>query len=222
MPASRRETNRKFRQDAVLAAAQQVFAESGLEGATMRAIAQAAGYTAGAVYSYYPTKEAIYAEILSHSLQQLRRAVADAVASSASDEAGLRAAIRAVYDFYRARPQDLDLGLYVFQGLRPRGLGPELDRQLNSRLIVALQKIAGAIARVGRLTPLEAHRETVAAICHLFGVLVLAGTGRLRILDSDPDRLIEHYLDGLIDRLNRAQATHEKPSLAASAAAPPR
>jgi AcrR family transcriptional regulator len=207
MPATRRETNRKFRHDAVLAAAQQVFAQSGLEGATMRAIAQAAGYTAGAVYSYYPTKEAIYADLLSHSLQELRAEIAAAIARESAPEAGLRAAIRAVYRFYRARPQDLDLGLYVFQGLRPRGLGPELDRQLNSRLIVALQKIAGAIARVGGLSPLEAHRETVAAICQLFGVLILAGTGRLKILDSDPETLIEHYLDGLLARLRPAQST---------------
>lgn len=201
MPANRRETNRKFRQDAVLTAAQQVFAEHGLEGATMRAIAQAAGYTAGAVYSYYPTKEAIYAEILAHSLAELRSEITAAIAAEQTDEGALRAAIRAVYGFYRARPQDLDLGLYVFQGLRPRGLGPELDRQLNSRLIMALQKIAGTVARLGRLTPLEAHRETVAALCHLFGVLVMAGTGRLKILDSDPGNLIDHYLDGLVSRL---------------------
>ncbi len=203
MPANRRETNRKFRQDAVLAAAQQVFGEQGLEGATMRAIAQAAGYTAGAVYSYYPTKETIYAEILAHSLAELRTGIAAAIAAEKTDEGRLRAAIRAVYAFYRSRPQDLDLGLYVFQGLRPRGLGPELDRQLNSRLIMALQKIAGTIARLGGLTPLAAHRETVAAICHLFGVLVLAGTGRLKILDSDPEILIDHYLDGLVARLKR-------------------
>ena len=202
MTARRRETNRKFRQDALLSAAKQVFAAQGLEGATIRAIAQEAGYTAGAVYSYYPTKEAIYAEILAHSLHELRDGIAAAMAAAESDEARLRAAIRAVYRFYRSRPQDLDLGLYVFQGLRPRGLGPELDRQLNSRLIVALQKIAGAIARVGRLTPLTAHQETVAAVCYLFGTLVLAGTGRLKILDSDPDALIDHYLDGLLARLS--------------------
>lgn len=207
MPASRRETNRKFRHDAVLTAAQQVFAQSGLEGATIRAIASAAGYTAGAVYSYYPTKEAIYADLLSHSLQEMREAIAGAIAGAVSDEERLREAVRAVYRFYRTRPQDLDLGLYVFQGLRPRGLGPELDRQLNSRLIVALQKIAGAIQRVGGLSPLEAHRETVSAICHLFGVLVLAGTGRLKILDSDPDTLIEHYLDALLVRLRPVQST---------------
>lgn len=206
MTASRRETNRKFRQDALLAAAKQVFATHGLEGATIRAIAQEAGYTAGAVYSYYPTKEAIYAEILAHSLQALRDEIAEAIADAGSDEAGLRAAVRAFYRFYRTRPQDMELGLYVFQGLRPRGLGPELDRQLNSRLIAALQKIAGAIARFGNLTPLAAHSETVAALCHATGVLVMTGTGRLKILDSDPDALIDHYLDGLVARLRAGPA----------------
>lgn len=203
LSASRRETNRKFRQDAVLSAAQQVFAATGLKGATMRAIAQAAGYTAGAVYTYYPTKEAIYAEILAHSLAALRTEIARAIAAETADEGALRAAVRAFYRFYRDRPQELDLGLYVFHGLRPRGLGRALDRQLNSRLIVALQKIAGTIARVGGLTPLAAHRETVGALCHVFGVLVLAGTGRLKILDSDPAALIDHYLDELIARLRR-------------------
>jgi len=204
MTASRRETNRKFRQDAVLAAAKAVFALAGLEGATIRAIAQEAGYTAGAVYSYYPTKEAIYAEILAHSLHELRAAMSHAVAGETTDEGGLRAAIRAFYRFYRSRPQDLDLGLYLFQGLRPRGLGPELDRQLNSRLIAALQKIAGPLTRFGNLTPLAAHGETVSALCHVSGVLIMAGTGRLKILDCDPDALIDHYLDGLVARLRPA------------------
>ncbi len=203
--ATRRETNRRFRRDAVLAAAQSVFAEAGLEGATIRAIAQAAGYTAGAVYSYYPTKEAIYAEILALSLGRLRTAIAEAAGAQTGAEAQTRAAVRALYDFYRRQPQDLDLGLYLFQGLQPRGLGTTLDHQLNSRLIAALQKIAGPIGRLGGLPPLAAHRETVAAICHVFGVLVLAQTGRLRILDSEPDVLIDHYLDGLVSRLYKAR-----------------
>src|SRR5262249_22772427 len=155
----RRESNKQLRQDAVLAAAQQVFSENGLEGATVRAIAQAAGYTAGAIYSYYPTKEAIYAALLERSLAALLDEIADAIAAAATEEGAVRAAVHAFHRFYRDRPQDLDLGLYVFHGLRPRGLGHALDRQLNSRLIVALQRIAGTVARAGRLTPLAAHRE---------------------------------------------------------------
>lgn len=198
---TRREANREFRRGAVLTAAQEVFAKAGLEGATIRAIAQAAGYTPGAVYSYYSTKEAIYADILAHSLEALRAAIGVAVEGPGDDEARLRAAIGALYRYYRRHPQDLDLGLYLFQGLRPQGLGPELDRQLNSRLVAALQKVAGAMARCGGLSPLAAHRETIAALCHVFGVLVMASTGRLKILDSDPDALVEHYLDALVRRL---------------------
>lgn len=203
---ARRQANREFRRGAVLAAAQEVFARAGLEGATIRAIAQAAGYTPGAVYSYYPTKEAIYADILAHSLEALKAAIGAAAEGPGDDEARLRAAIHAVYLYYRRHPQELDLGLYLFHGLRPRGLGPDLDRQLNSRLVTALQKIAGALARFGGLSPLAAHRETVAATCHVFGVLVMASTGRLKILDSDPDALVGHYLDALVARLRRAPA----------------
>ena len=68
----RRDAVRDFKRAAILAAAQKIFGKFGLEGATIRAIAQAAGYTAGAVYSYYPTKEAIYADILAQSLVTLR------------------------------------------------------------------------------------------------------------------------------------------------------
>jgi AcrR family transcriptional regulator len=201
---SRREANRKFRRDAVLAAAQKVFSDTGLEGATIRAIAQAAGYTPGAVYSYYPTKEAIYADILAHSLATLRDAVVDGMDHAADGEPRLRAAIRAFFGFYRRHPQDLELSLYLFHGMRPAGLGRELDRQLNSRLIAVMQKIASAVAQFGGLDPLAAHRETVAAICHVLGVLLMANTGRLKILDSAPDVLIEHYLDGLAARLRSA------------------
>jgi AcrR family transcriptional regulator len=201
VPESRRETNRKFRRDAVLAAAQRVFAEAGLEGATVRAIAQEAGYTAGAVYSYYPTKEAIYADILSHSLTTLKDSVVTAIERETDNETRLRAAITAFFDYYRLSPRELDLGLYLFRGLRPMGLGPELDRQLNSRLIAVLQKIAGTISQFGGLDPLAAQRETIASMCHVLGVLLMANTGRLKILDSDPQSLLQHYLDNLVARL---------------------
>jgi AcrR family transcriptional regulator len=201
---SRREANRKFRRDAVLAAAQKVFSEAGLEGATIRAIAQAAGYTPGAVYSYYPTKEAIYADILAHSLGALRDAVVGRMDAAADGEPRLRAAIQAFFEFYRQHPQDLELGLYLFHGMRPAGLGRDLDRQLNSRLIAVMQKIASAVGQFGALDALAAHQETVGAICHVFGVLLMANTGRLKIFDSEPDGLIDHYLDGLIVRLRRA------------------
>lgn len=197
----RRGALRDFKRAGILAAATDVFAKAGLEGATIRAIAQSAGYTAGAVYSYFPTKEAIYAAILAQSLSALREAVEIAASEAADDEARVRATIRAFYDFYRARPQELELGFYLFQGMKPRGLSREINRALNSKLIAVLMRIRAAIMRLGALRPLAAHGETVAAMCHISGVLLMARTGRLKTLDSDADMLIEHYVAGLVTRL---------------------
>ena len=198
---TRRGAVRDFKRAGILAAATDVFARAGLEGATIRAIAQAAGYTAGAVYAYFPTKEAIYADILAQSLAALREAMDAAYRDAPDDEARVRATIRGFYDFYRERPQELELGFYLFQGMRPRGLSREMDRALNSKLIAVLMRIRAAILRLGALRPLAAHRETVAAMCHISGVLLMARTGRLKTLDSDADMLIEHYVAGLVARL---------------------
>lgn len=202
---TRRGAVRDFKRAAILAAAKDIFARAGLEGATIRAIAQAAGYTPGAVYFYFDTKESIYADLLSDSLLALHGAVAEACAAAPDDATRLRAAVRAFFDYYRDRPQELELGFYLFQGMRPRGLSRALDRALNSRLIAVLMRIRGAIIRYGRLRPLAAHRETVAAMCHVCGVLLMAQTGRLKTLDADPGLLIEHFIDGLLARL-RPQA----------------
>ena len=197
----RRGAVRDFKRAGILAAATDVFTKAGLEGATIRAIAQAAGYTAGAVYSYFPTKEAIYADILAQSLTALRETIEAAAQRARDDEARVRATIRAFYEFYRARPQELELGFYLFQGMKPRGLSREIDRALNSKLIAVLMRIRAAIMKLGALRPLAGHRETVAAMCHISGVLLMARTGRLKTLDSDADMLIEHYVAGLIARL---------------------
>lgn len=81
--AERRRARREERQQAVgaarrgliLDAARAVFAESGLDGGSLREIARRAGYTPGALYSYFDSKEAIYAELLGESLDRLQAAV---------------------------------------------------------------------------------------------------------------------------------------------------
>ena len=63
------------RRGLILDAARSVFTESGLEGASLREIARRAGYTPGALYSYFDSKEAIYAELLGESIGRLQAAV---------------------------------------------------------------------------------------------------------------------------------------------------
>lgn len=203
---ARRTASHEFRRAAVLDAAAEVFARAGLDGATMRAIAEAAGYSAAALYAYYPAKEAIYADLLAQSLDRVRRAVSDAIDGAISDEGRVRAGIAEFLSYYRTYPRELELGLYLFQGLGPHGLSPALDRDLNNRLIAILRRIADTIARFGRLDPLAAHGETVGVFAHLLGILVAERTGRLKTLDARADDLLARLLDGLVARLRPGAA----------------
>jgi AcrR family transcriptional regulator len=62
LPAPR-EAARSARRQALLATAEQVFAERGFAGATMAEIASRAGYSAGNLYNVFESKEALFREV---------------------------------------------------------------------------------------------------------------------------------------------------------------
>ena len=69
----------------VLDAAREAFFELGLEGASLREIAKRAGYSPGALYSYFASKEEVYAALLGESLERLHARVATATAASPAE-----------------------------------------------------------------------------------------------------------------------------------------
>src|SRR4051812_3702955 len=87
----RQQAMSETRRALVLDAARAVFEEHGLEGASIREIARRAGYTAGAIYSYFDSKEAIYGALLGESLDRLNRAVQDAQPADGTAPAMLNA-----------------------------------------------------------------------------------------------------------------------------------
>ena len=188
----------------VLAAARTAFFELGLDGASLREIAKRAGYTPGAIYSYFASKEDIYAALLGESLERLNAGVAEAVAPRRTTAAeALHAAATAFFDFFRENPRDLDLGFYLFQGMRPRGLTPALNERLNARLRDALAPTANALLALGFDAP-AAQAETTALFAHAVGLLVLSHTGRIRMFKQESQALFEYYVAALLARVPRA------------------
>src|SRR3981189_3360934 len=106
----------ELKRSLIMDAARQVFETEGLDGASLRAIATAAGYTPAALYFHFESKEAIYAEVLRESLADLRNALARAIARAKTPADRLRAAAMAFFRYYADNPRDLDLGLYFFRG----------------------------------------------------------------------------------------------------------
>ena len=82
---------------AVLAAAGQVFAQRGYEGATMLDVAQAAGFSKAGVYHYFASKEHLLHGLLRESLEQV---VGDLEAADPGDGTDPAARLAALVDAY--------------------------------------------------------------------------------------------------------------------------
>lgn len=200
--AERRRVLIDLKRQMILESAQRVFVRDGLTGANMRAIAREAGYAPSALYKYYTSKEEIYADLLTASLERLREAVEAAALDVRDPAMAVQARAFAFFDFYMERPRDLDLGFYLFQGLNPVGLTPELDSTLNRRLGACLDGIRGAIRELGA-SDAEALRETTALFAHCVGILMLVHTGRIRMFRQSGRDMFRDYVGTLLSRWRR-------------------
>ena len=202
---SRQKAVSDLKRGLILDAARKVFEADGLDGASLRAIAAAAGYTPAALYFHFESKEAIYAEVLRDSLASLGQVVSRAVLRAKSPADRLRAAALAFFRFYAENPRDLDLGFYLFRGgMKPHGLGKERDETLNAALELALHPISDAAQSLG------AQREAakllmVDTFAHAAGLLLLAHTGRIRMFGASAPKLMERFVENTIVALVEKQ-----------------
>lgn len=185
-------------------AARAVFENQGLEGASIRAIAQAAGCTTGAIYPHFRGKEEIFALVLTESLEGLRQAVEEGIGRARSPAKGLRRATLAVYKFYEERPLDLALALYLFNGVRPKELGGGLDEDLARQLESVLDLLSGQIRELCKasFSPIVTV-EATALFTYLVGLLVLRHSGRIDALSKNSAVLLAHYTTNLVKRLEK-------------------
>jgi AcrR family transcriptional regulator len=209
MAAERRTGRQKavsdLKRGLILDAARKVFEADGLDGASLRAIAAAAGYTPAALYFHFESKEAIYAEVLRGSLVNLGQAVERAILRAKMPPHRLRAAAMAFFRYYADNPRDLDLGFYLFRGgMKPHGLGKERDEMLNAALEAALHPISEAAQALGARRE-EAKLLMVDTFAHAAGLLLLAHTGRMRMFGASAPNLMERFVEGTIVALTEKQ-----------------
>ena len=209
------------KRELLLRAAREEFAEQGLEGATMRGIALRAGCSTGAIYPLFESKEAIYADLLQHSLSALDARVAEAVQSADGAEARVTAGCEAFLGYYLENRFEVNLGLYAFRGVKRQGVGKALDDALNRALGRVLERIAQPLSEM-QDRDVSAVRPAVALLfSQMIGALVLQMAGRLKFLETDPRMLLGMLLAQLglskpvtspnkVLRSGRAKSKHQK------------
>jgi TetR/AcrR family transcriptional regulator len=99
IPTSKLESEQR-----ILAAAEHIFASSGLAGARTEAIAAAARVNKALLYYYFGSKQRLHRAVLEHLLQQALEQMKDAAAQSGSPGQRLLAFAGAYFDFMAAHP----------------------------------------------------------------------------------------------------------------------
>ncbi|HEX2885256.1 TetR/AcrR family transcriptional regulator [Vineibacter terrae] len=208
--ARKEPTAAQVRRDLVLRAAQRVFEEKGLDGASIRLIAKAAGCTTGSIYPYFTGKEEIYAELLSRSLDDYERFLTSRIVRGASPSLRFEAALSAHFEFYEKRRSDMSLALYLFNGLKPQGLTPQLDVRLNAQLGAIQAIFATCVRELTGATGREVDDEVGAHLAMLFGLLVLHHTRRTRVLRTDARALLRRHIRQSLARLQGGATAHAR------------
>ena len=192
------------KRELIRSAAKKLFAESGLDGTSVREIARLAGYTTGALYFHYANKEELYADILRDSLDRLFIEVRGSLPANDEPVARLTAAFRALVRFYDENPRDLDLSLYLLNGTRPRGLTPTLNKELNNKLRLVLDIYRTELSRAG-IEDTRLNVEVGGLFDEMIGSLLAAHTGRLKVIGTDLAEVVEHHTANLAGRLSKTK-----------------
>lgn len=112
---------RPSQEEKILVAALNCFAELGYDATRIRAIADRAGVSEGALYRHYPSKEAIAQALYHYHLQHLSGRLAGVASSRGTAEAQVRAIVVVALQSYRQ-----NAAAFTFVLLRQSAIMPSL------------------------------------------------------------------------------------------------
>ncbi len=146
----------------ILAAAERVFAESGLEGARTEAIAASAGVNKALLYYYFKSKERLYQAVLEGHLKEFHRRADQALSQGGSAQTTVLRYVSTHFDFISARP------FYprLIQRLVMSG-GPALPRLVKAHLLPLYRKLGAIIQRgvhAGELRPVDGQHTVLSLV----------------------------------------------------------
>jgi AcrR family transcriptional regulator len=124
--------------DRIIVAAQELFMDSGVEGVSMRKVADKVGVTAPAIYRHFEDKDELLGELINVGLQILQTYLEPALTAETPLER-LRQLIDRYFDFALEQPRYFDLAFLVpSHGMK---IEAELSRHNRSTFMFAVQQV---------------------------------------------------------------------------------
>lgn len=168
-PTSQRELRKNEKKAAIEKASKKIFLEKGYSAASVDEIARIAGVTKRTLYSYYPSKLALFVHVFDEYLQRLTAQITRAASTEGTVPERLVAVLTALFDF--TRKNEKFMLLYWMLDSR------ETDGHIPVELIEHVQQWTDAM--------MESSLK-----------LVLAGQEEEYLRDLDP-RLIVHLMSAV-------------------------
>jgi AcrR family transcriptional regulator len=191
------------RRDLVIRAVRAAVTEGGLEGASIRDIARRAGYTPGALYAYFPSKQALFAAVLGSTLAGAQLAAQQAKLSKGGGGTMLHARAHAWFAYFLAHPSDAGLVLHLLASDGRSASQTALVRQLLDDVQLSLAPVAAALEVVG--CPVEELPGEMAALLSLaLGVLLVRDSRRLHTNNDLAFDAFALHLDRTVERYTGA------------------
>jgi len=184
--------------DRLLAAAERVLADEGLEGATVPAIAKRAGLSVGVVYRRFPDKDtmmrAVYESFFARSRALMEKGLGQKKWEGKSLAERVRVMVGGLVTAYRVQ-RGLFRALMVYGQTHPN---PEFRRRAAELNAESFRHVADVLLPCrDEMT----HPDPEAAI--RFGLMVIASTLRVVVLSDRPWELLGIPEDRLADELTR-------------------
>ena len=147
--------------EAILNAAEEVFAEHGFDGARIDAIAEVAGYNKSLIFHYYDDKLGLYSEILKRIDQQASELQAKILEPLLADErltsdaskfrTFLRAVMRLIFDFLVEHPRILRM--LAWEGAEGWQTMKKIVSQFSSDDVQLIRRLLGKAQEAGLIRP---------------------------------------------------------------------
>lgn len=181
-----RTVNPEDRKDRVVQAARRLFVAQGYHGTSMPQIVAASGVSTGAIYSYFPTKEALARHIHDTTLAEFTQCFETRQAGRTSCEERLRAFAEVVIELTDDHPEMMEYLLFM----RHADFMPGLEPICLTSPFTAFRAIIGAGVASGELRQGD---PLLLAIAYS-GVILRAAQLRLKCILDRPLRAIADEL----------------------------
>jgi AcrR family transcriptional regulator len=179
----RREREKERRRQEILAAARTLFFRHGFAGTTMPEVARGAELAPGTLYLYFPSKDALYAELLVEGYELLLAQLRRVSRGPATPRRQAEALIDAFLGFARAHPAYFDIIFFLLQRETGRGPRAVLKPEQLARL-EARENACKAIA--AELVQAAARRRSAKEVRLLVDALWSMLVGVVSVWGKDP------------------------------------